>query len=87
MTGGSVAVQAFKVDLRAARIAQFRGIGMIAQNRSVGRNIVSHELAEDRPSSGRRAERIGSIVGVSAIADPARTPERVQELLIRLKRR
>src|SRR5580693_9297486 len=55
MTGRSVAVQAFKVDLRAARVAQFRRIGVAAQNRSVGRNIVSHELTEDRPSSGRSA--------------------------------
>ena len=31
MTGGSVAVQAFKINLRAARIlAQFRGTGMTA---------------------------------------------------------
>jgi hypothetical protein len=51
MTGRSVAVQAFKVNLRAARVAQFRRIGAAPQNRSVGRNIVSHELTEDRPSS------------------------------------
>jgi len=32
MTGRSVAVQAFKVELRAARVAQFRRIGVAAQN-------------------------------------------------------
>ena len=50
MTGRSVAVQTFKVDLRGACVAQFRCVGVAAQNRSIGRNIVSHKLAEDRPS-------------------------------------
>src|SRR5271154_6934515 len=86
MTGRSVAVQTFKVELRAARVAQFRRIGMAPQNRSVGRNIVSHKLTEDRPSGSGIAQRAGSVIGIAAIADATCTAERAQELLIRLER-
>ena len=34
MAGRSVAVQAFKIELRAARIVQFRRIGMASQHRT-----------------------------------------------------
>src|SRR5579862_8047903 len=51
MTCRSVAVQALKVELRAARIVQFRRIGMQAQGGPVSRNIVSHKLAENWPAS------------------------------------
>jgi Flp pilus assembly protein TadD len=69
MAGRAVAVQAFKVELRAARIAQFRRIGMGAQDRAVSRYVVSHKLAEDWPASGGVSQTVRSIVDVSAIAD------------------
>jgi hypothetical protein len=53
MAGRSIAVQTFKVELRAARIVQFRRIGIRSQDGAVSRNIVSHKLAEDRPTCGR----------------------------------
>src|SRR5215471_1784870 len=52
MASRSIAVQAFKIELRAARIVQFRRIGMRSQDGPVSRNVVSHKLAEDRPTSG-----------------------------------
>src|SRR5262249_35741906 len=48
----SIAVQAFKVELRTAGIAQVRRISMGSQNGPVSRYIMSHKLAEDRPTSG-----------------------------------
>ncbi len=85
MAGRSVTVQAFKVELRAAGIVQFRWIGMGPQGGPVGRNIVSHKLTEDRPTSGSVPQRIGRIIDVPAIADTACATKRVQELLIGLK--
>ena len=52
MAGQSIAVQAFKIEWRAARIAQFPRIRMGSQDGPVSRNIVRHELAENRPPSG-----------------------------------
>jgi hypothetical protein len=87
MSSWSVAVQAFKVELRTAGVAQGRRIGMGSQNGSVSRYIVSHKLAEDRPSRRGVSQVGGRVMGVSAIAETARATERVQELLIALKRR
>ena len=52
MASRSIAVQAFKVELWAAGIVQFRRIGIGSQDGPVSRNIVSHKLAEDGPTSG-----------------------------------
>ena len=60
---------------------------MAAQNRPVGRNIVSHELTEDRPPSRGITQRFGGVTDISAIADATGAAERVQELLICLERR
>jgi hypothetical protein len=85
MAGRSVAVQAFKVELRAAGIVQFRRMGMGPQGGPVGRNIVSHKLTEDRPASGSVPQRIGRVINISTIADTACSTKRVQEFLIGLK--
>jgi hypothetical protein len=85
MADRSVAVQAFKVELRAAGIVQFRRIGMGSQRGPVGRNIVSYKLTEDRPTSGSLPQRIGSVINISTIADTACATKCVQELLIGLK--
>ena len=87
MARRSVAVQAFKVELRAASILQFRRIGMGSQNRPVSRNIVSNKLAKDGPTCGGITQGIGRVIDLSDIAETACAAERVQELLIRLKRR
>ena len=87
MAGRSVAVQTFKVELRAARIVQFRRVGMGSQDGPVSRNIVSHKLAEDGPTSRGVTQRVGGVIGISAIAETACATERTQELLIGLKRR
>ena len=60
---------------------------MASQNGTVSRNIVSHKLAEDGPTSGGVTEGIGRVITVTAIADTASATKRVQELLISLKRR
>jgi len=87
MAGGSIAVQAFKVELRAARIMQFRSISMGPQDGPVSRNIVSYKLAENGPASGGVTRRVGRVIDVTAIAETACATKRVQELLIGLKRR
>ena len=86
MAGRSVAVEGFKIELRAASIVQFRGIGMGSQNGPVSRYVVSHKLAEDGPTGGGVSQGVGSVIDVSAIAETACATERVQELLIGLKR-
>jgi hypothetical protein len=73
MAGRSVAVQAFKVELRAAGIVQFRRIGMRSQRGPVCRDIVRHKLAEDRPTRGGVPQRIGRVIDVPAIANSACT--------------
>ena len=85
MAGRSVAVERFKIELRASGIAQFRCIRMGSQNRSVSRYIVSHKLAEDRPTGRGVSQGVGSVIDVSAIAEAACATERVQELLVSLK--
>jgi hypothetical protein len=87
MADWSVAVQAFNVELRTTGIAQVRRIGMGSQNGPVSRYIMSHKLAEDRPTSGALFQRSGRVVGRSAFAETACATYRVQELLIGLKRR
>src|SRR5713101_2362340 len=59
MAGRPVAVQAFQVELRTARIVQLRSIGVASQNGPVCRNIVRHKLSEDRPTRGAVTEGIG----------------------------
>src|SRR5690349_17637038 len=87
MADWTVAIEAFKVMLRATRIAPFRGIGMGSQDGPVSRNIVSHKLTEDGPASRGGTQGLRRISNVSAIADTPGTTKRVQELLIGLKRR
>src|SRR5580700_8249434 len=87
MAGRSVAVEAFKIELRTARIVQLRGIGMALQNGPVSRNVVSHKLTEDRPTGGGVTQGIGGVFDISAIADTTCAAESMQELLIGLKRR
>src|SRR5215469_6100052 len=60
---------------------------MRSQNGPISRYIVSHELAEDRPTSSGVAQGVGRIIDISAIAETARAAKRVQELLVGLKRR
>src|SRR5215471_6204065 len=60
---------------------------MGSQNGPVSRYIMSHKLAEDRPTSRGVSQGLGGVVGRSAIAETACATERVQELLIGLKRR
>jgi hypothetical protein len=59
---------------------------MGSQNRSVSRNIVSHQLAEDRPASGGVTQGVGRVIDITAIAETPCAAERVQKLLIGLKR-
>ena len=86
MAGRSVAVQAFKVELRAAGIVQFRRIGMGSQRGPVCRDIVRHKLAKDRPTSRAISERTARIIDFPAIAKTTGSAERAKELLIRPKR-
>jgi len=85
MTGRSVTVQAFKIELRAARIEQFPRIRMGSQDGTVSRNIVSYKLAQNGPASCGVTQGIGRIIDVSAIADPPCATQRAQKLFIRLK--
>src|ERR1700722_4364145 len=86
MAGRSVAVEAFKIELRAARIVQPRDIGVALQNGPVSRNVVSHKLAEDGPTGRGVTQGIGGVLDISAIADTACAAESMQESLIGLKR-
>ena len=86
MASRSVAVEAFKIELRAARIVQPLGIGMALQNGPVSRNVVRHKLAEDGPTGGGVTQGIRGVFDISAVADATCTTKRVQELLIGLKR-
>lgn len=87
MASRSVAVQAFKIELRSARIVEFRRIGMGSQDGPVSGNIVSYKLSEDRSTSRGVAQGVGRVIDVSAIAKAACATKSVQELLIGLKRR
>src|SRR5271156_5512597 len=60
---------------------------MGSQNGPVSRYVVSHKLAEDRPSGRSVRQRGGSVIDVSAIAETAGAAERIQELLICIERR
>ena len=86
MAGRSIAVQAFKIEWRAARIAQFPRIRMRSQDGPVSRNIVSYKLAENGPASCGVTQGIGRNIDVSAIADTPCATQRAQKLFIRLIR-
>src|SRR5712671_1274282 len=60
---------------------------MRPQDRPVSRNIVSHKLTEDGPASGCVPQSLGRIIDVSTSTNAASTTQRMQELLISLKRR
>jgi hypothetical protein len=58
---------------------------MGSQNGPISRYIVSHKLAEDRPTSCGVSQGVWRVIGVFAIAYTACATERVQELLIGLE--
>jgi hypothetical protein len=58
---------------------------MISQNGPVSRNVVSHKLAEDRPTSSSFTQRVGGVLNISAIAETTCAAKRAQKLFIGLK--
>src|SRR5204863_3351017 len=72
MANRAVAVQTLEVQERRARVAQRGGIRMAPQRRSIRRDVVRDELAEDRPAGGDIAKRLRAVVSVAAIADSTR---------------
>src|SRR5436190_14432564 len=87
MTDRSVAVETFKIELRRSGVLQLRRIEVRPEGGAIGCDVMGDELTEKRPSGGLRAERPGIVFDRSAVAQTTRPAERVQERLVRRKRR
>ena len=59
---------------------------MSSESGSIRRYIVSHKLTKDRPTSRCLSHGAGRVIDVSAVTNTACASERLQELLIGLKR-
>ena len=73
------AVEALEVGPRRAEVGDRRRVGVRADGRAVGGDVVGDELPEEGP-----AGRGGAVVAgrVAAVAQPARGPEREQRRLV-----
>src|SRR5258708_2719853 len=87
MAYGSVAVEAFEIELRGSRVSQTRGVDVRLERGAVGGDVVGDELAEKRPARGVRAQRRRIRLGVAAVAEPSGAAQRIEELLFRGERR
>jgi hypothetical protein len=84
MSSRPVAVDSLEIQARPPGVAQRLGIDVIAKCRAVGGDVVTDELAEDRPPGGDGGERIGKVVRGFAVAQSARIPEHVEKRLVGL---
>ena len=78
------AVEALEVGPRRAEVRDRRRVGVRADRRAVGGDVVGDELPEERPAGRRDAVVAGR---VAAVAQPARRSEREQRRLVAPERR
>ena len=85
---GPAAVEALEVQARRAEVAQPVLLGVRAQRRAVGGDVVRDELADERPA-GRdgRVVRVLDLLGLGAVAGPAGRADHVQQRLVGRERR
>src|SRR5258706_4489204 len=83
MSDWSVAVQAFKVQLRRSRIPEPCRVDVGLESRAICRDVVRDELAEEWPARRFRSERRLVVLCIAAVADAAGATEGVQERVVR----
>jgi hypothetical protein len=82
--GRPAAVHGLEVRARGAEVEHPLRVGVVRERRAVGGDVVGDVLAEERPAGSDRGVVGGA---VRAVADPARTAQRMQERLVALQRR
>src|SRR5262245_35136536 len=85
MSNRAVAIQTFEIQLRRTRIAQGAWIDVALQRRSIGRDVMGHELPKDRPPGGSVSKRTGSISRVTAITQSTGSTEGGKKRLVRVE--
>ena len=83
----SVAVQAFKVQLRRSRIPEPCRVDVRLESRAICRDVMRDELAKERPAGRFRSQRRLIVLFVAAVAEPAGPAKGVQECFVCRERR
>jgi hypothetical protein len=81
----SCAVDALQIRSRRAEVLDLTGIGAMPDRGAVGRDVVSDELAEERPARGNVG--VGGLVGGGVVQRSSWPTKGVERLLVDLERR
>lgn len=65
-----IAIEALQIELRVAGVAQYSGIDVRPQHRTIGPNVVRDKLSKDGPAHGGFTRRLPSVFDIPTIAQP-----------------
>jgi hypothetical protein len=82
MSNRSIAIQTFKVQLRRSRVPELCRVDVRLESGAIGRDVMRHELAEERPAGRFRSERRLIVLCIAAVAEPAGSAKGVQERFV-----